>query len=94
MFLIDEKGLYISYQNTMNLAHPRPTKITARELEVLRCLSQGMSANEIGEKLGTSHRTVDAHKQNLFMKMGVSNSAGLVQKANDLNLLGKKKFKI
>jgi DNA-binding CsgD family transcriptional regulator len=93
MFLIDEKGLYISLENSMDLMHPRPTRITVRELEVLKCLSQGMSAAEIGEKLGTSHRTVDAHKKNLFMKMGVSNSAALVQKANDLNLIGKKKLR-
>jgi DNA-binding CsgD family transcriptional regulator len=93
MFLIDEKGLYFSIYNSMELINPRPTRITLRELEVLKCLSQGMSSVEIGDQLGTSHRTVEAHKKNLFMKMGVSNSAALIQKANDLNLIGKKKFR-
>jgi len=52
--------------------------LTERELEVLLKVCNGLSNNEIGEKLFISPKTVEVHKSNIFRKTGVKNSAQLV----------------
>lgn len=46
--------------------------LTARELEVLQLLAQGMANRAIAEALFISERTVQSHLANIFAKMGVS----------------------
>jgi DNA-binding NarL/FixJ family response regulator len=52
--------------------------LSERELEVLITVCNGLSNNEIGEKLFISPKTVEVHKSNIFKKTGVRNSAQLV----------------
>ena len=52
--------------------------LSARETEVLRLLCQQKTAKEIGEILFITQRTAEGHKNNLFVKTGVKNIAGLV----------------
>jgi len=52
--------------------------ITKREIEVLELICKGMSNTEIAEKLFISKRTVDKHRENLLLKTGSKNTAGLV----------------
>lgn len=57
------------------------SQLTQRELEVLKLIAQGLSNNQIGEKLFISHRTVDTHRTNLMQKLNVHNIAGLIKVA-------------
>lgn len=50
-----------------------PVKLTARELEVARLAAQGLMNKEIAFKLGISTRTVEAHRNNVYRKLEVSN---------------------
>ena len=43
--------------------------LTARELDVLRCLAQGMTNREIGEKLIISETTVKTHISSILSKL-------------------------
>ncbi|TKC08374.1 response regulator transcription factor [Pedobacter polaris] len=52
--------------------------ITAREKEVLQLICKQFSSNEIAEKLFLSNRTVEGHRNNLLLKTGSRNTAGLV----------------
>lgn len=52
--------------------------LSERELEVLVKVCNGLSNNEIGDKLFISPKTVEVHKSNIFKKTGVKNSAQLV----------------
>ena len=62
-------------------------KLTKRESEILREVINGLSSNEISEKLFISSRTVDTHRFNIMKKFGVKNSAELVKKAlNDYSI--------
>ena len=61
--------------------------VTTRELEVLRLIAQGMTNNEIGEKIFISPLTVDSHRKNLIAKLGVKNTAALVRYASEHHLL-------
>ena len=47
-------------------------RLTARELEVLALVSQGLSNQEIAEKLFLSEKTVKNHLTNTFRKIGVT----------------------
>lgn len=52
--------------------------LSERELEVLRGICQERTTAEIGEKLFVSPRTVEFHRNNLLLKTGARNTAGLV----------------
>ena len=54
-------------------------EFTGRELEILNLLADGFTNQEIADKLFTSKRTVEGHRQNLIDKTGVRNTAALVK---------------
>lgn len=53
-------------------------ELSERETEVLKLISMQKTAKEIGEILFITGRTVEGHKNNLFIKTGAKNIAGLV----------------
>jgi DNA-binding NarL/FixJ family response regulator len=61
--------------------------LTKRELEILNLIIDEHTNVEIGEKLFISPRTVDTHRRNLLLKIGVKNTAGLVKYALQHNLI-------
>lgn len=62
-------------QNVTNLQQYKEEKerkqLTPRELEVLKCIVDGLSNQEIAEKLVVSIHTSKAHVCNIFRKLGV-----------------------
>ena len=50
-----------------------PGGLTAREVEVLRLLVEGLTYAQIAEKLFVSRRTVNAHVTSIYSKLGVNN---------------------
>jgi DNA-binding CsgD family transcriptional regulator len=62
--------------------------LTARELEALAFLAQGLSARTIAARMGLSPRTVNKHLGNLYRKLGTHDRLMAVSKAHDLGLLG------
>jgi len=59
---------------TFNAVDP----LSERELEVLRGICTELTTAEIAEKMFVSPRTVDFHRNNLLLKTGAKNAAGLV----------------
>jgi len=55
-----------------------PTGLTARELEVLTLLAEGLTPDELAAQLFISNRTVGTHIQNIFRKLGVRTRAQAV----------------
>lgn len=64
----------LNMQDEANLA----SKITKRELEVLKLIANGYTNEEVALKLEISKRTVDSHRQNLLSKFSCKNTAGLI----------------
>jgi DNA-binding NarL/FixJ family response regulator len=62
-------------------------EITSREKEVLQLVAHGYSTKQIADKLSISIRTVESHRINMLRKMKVSNSAELIKKSMQLNLI-------
>lgn len=58
--------------------HAIPIELTAREKEVLTLICKEQSNSEIADNLNLSIRTVEGHRNNLLMKIGCKNTAGLV----------------
>lgn len=56
----------------------KKSELTQREEEVLYRICQGFSNQEIAAQLNLSKRTVDKHRENLLLKTGSKNTAGLV----------------
>jgi ATP/maltotriose-dependent transcriptional regulator MalT len=72
---LQELGAVHSLQQLEALVQPRPPsapgQLTARELEVLRLVAQGMTNRQIAEALVLSERTVINHVSHIFAKIGV-----------------------
>lgn len=62
--------------------------ITARELEVLALMAQGLSNQEIAAHLFLSLNTVKTHISNIFSKLDVQRRTQAVQRAKALGVLG------
>jgi len=61
---------------------------TKREYEVLQLIAEGHTNQQIADKLFTSRRTVEGHRQALMNKAGVSNSAALIRYAFRYKMIG------
>lgn len=57
--------------------------LSTRELEVLKLIANGLTNQEISEKLFLSPLTVDSHRKNLIIKLGAKNTASLISIANN-----------
>lgn len=55
--------------------------LTKREKEILQLISEGLTNNQIAEKLFISPLTVDSHLKNLLTKLNVNNTASLIKLA-------------
>ena len=53
-----------------------PAGLTAREVDVLRLVSRGLSSKDIAARLVISPKTVRNHIEHIYVKIGVSNRAG------------------
>ena len=54
---------------------------TKREIEIIKCISEGYSNKKIAEKLHISEGTVKKHRNNISKKSGCKNSVELIKKS-------------
>ena len=54
------------------------SRLTDRELEILRLIGQGKDTHEIADTLHISNKTVDTHRAHLRQKLGLKNNAELI----------------
>jgi DNA-binding CsgD family transcriptional regulator len=66
--------------NKKNSAHIEINnqKLSIREIQVLGLIMQGLTNNEIAEKLFISFETVRSHRKNILEKTGAKNTAALI----------------
>lgn len=80
--VVIDGGKYFSQVLLLRMVNNRDNSLninlTNRELDVLRYLCKGLSANEIAEKLFISPRTVEKHRSDLLLRTGTPNSISLV----------------
>jgi len=61
--------------------------LSRREKEILHYIASDLTSQQIADKLFVSKRTIDNHRLNLLMKLGVKNVAALVKKGIQLGLI-------
>ena len=61
--------------------------ITRREKEVITLITEEFTNDEIATKLDISRRTVEGHRKNILLKLGLKNTAGLVRFAVENSLV-------
>ena len=61
--------------------------LTPREFQVLDMVVEGLSTNEIAERIGLSKKTVESHRYSLSHKLGVRNAVELVHYVREHGLL-------
>lgn len=54
-------------------------KLSEREIEVIRLMSEGLTSSDIAEKLFLSEHTVKTHRKNILKKLNLNNSSQVVQ---------------
>jgi len=57
------------------------SRLTLREIEVLRLLSDGSTSKDIAQRLGISPKTAQAHRENIKNKLGLRSTAEMVRYA-------------
>ena len=76
--------------NQVVLGAPTPARglgLSRREREVLIAIAEGLSANETGERLGVSLRTVQTHRERIRAKLNIRTVAGLTRFAVENGLI-------
>lgn len=58
---------------------PDISKLSEREIDVLKLIKDGLSSKEIADKLFLSSRTVEVHRSNILKKLNLKNTASLLK---------------
>jgi DNA-binding CsgD family transcriptional regulator len=61
--------------------------LSGRELEVLRLIDQGLSNQEIADRLVVAASTIKTHINNIYGKLGVQTRVQVIHRAQELGLL-------
>ena len=64
-----------------------PDGLTAREVEVLRLVAQGMTNRQVAEQLILSTHTINWYLTSIYSKLDVSSRAAATRRASELHLL-------
>jgi DNA-binding CsgD family transcriptional regulator len=71
-----------------DLSRPPVSALSAREREVLAALADGLTNQELAERLFISERTANRHLSNIFTKLGVRNRTAAARVAIEAGLAG------
>jgi two-component system, NarL family, response regulator LiaR len=89
--VVVEKKLYVKElsENEKEQLETERQKLglSTRELEVLQLMAEGLSNQEIADRLFLSLATVKTHSSNLFLKLDVKRRTQAVEKARQLKLI-------
>lgn len=77
----------VKEQRKADLSKARASHLSDRELAVLTLLAEGLSNQEIADRLFVSLNTVKTHLSNVYMKLSVTRRTQAVQKAQQMGIL-------
>ncbi|MFK7757451.1 MAG: DNA-binding response regulator [Flavobacteriales bacterium] len=69
-----------------------PIKLSVREIEVIKLISEGYTNSQIADKLYLSSHTINTHRKNIMAKLGVNNTAAIVMYAVKSKIISPNRF--
>jgi DNA-binding NarL/FixJ family response regulator len=78
---LDADGILLAGPDDDEAAGAYRERLTAREIEVLERLAEGLSNRAIAERLGISDQTVKFHVASVMAKLGAANRTDAVRRA-------------
>ena len=84
---VSEKIATIVLQQQRKLEQPEEPKLTDRELEILKLISQEYSNAQIANTLFISERTVETHRKNMLRKTSNKTIVGLLKYALERQII-------
>ncbi|MGB0523883.1 MAG: response regulator [Flammeovirgaceae bacterium] len=85
--VVKEGGSFFGQGVPLTFNHQEKIKLTARELQVLRLVAQGLSSAEIADKLNNAVTTVETHRRNMLNKFSAKNMIDLIRIAESMGYL-------
>lgn len=76
-----------SAEFTLDEAVLKKSGVTKREYEVLGLIAEGLSNQEIADRLFVSTSTVKTHTSNLFLKLDASRRTEAIAKAREMRII-------
>lgn len=70
-----------TYKPVENTEEKQTRDLSQREIEILKLIADGLTNAEIADKIFTSKRTVETHRQNIIEKTKAKNTAALIKYA-------------
>jgi DNA-binding NarL/FixJ family response regulator len=61
-------------------------RLSRREAQILKMISEGMPNKEIADTLSLSVQTIETHRKNINQKLQVSSLMDLINKVHEMNL--------
>lgn len=65
----------------------RTDDLSQREIDIIRLIADEKTTSQIADQLFLSKHTVETHRKNILLKLGLKNSAGLIKYAMKNNLI-------
>lgn len=79
--------LKLQHKKTARQFYPNPVKFSEKELNILKCIAQDKTTEEISKEVFLSPRTIETIRQKMKEKVGAKTIAGLVMYAMRNKLL-------
>ncbi len=93
-YVLESRIMPVEVVNDLDITQPQKSTnpimieaLSAREIEVLRLIADGLSNGEIAQKLFLTVGTVKVHSRNIYGKLGANNRTQAVTQAQKFNLL-------
>ena len=87
---VNQGNLFLCEEIDIMLKDKKDVKVTwysPREKEVLQYIADGFTTGEIAKKIYRDNETVKTHRRNLLIKLDAINTAAMVRKACEQNLV-------
>jgi DNA-binding CsgD family transcriptional regulator len=85
--VVVEKHIMAGPDFVLNRKEADSLRLSNRELEVLQLIADGLSNQQIAERLFVSLNTIKTHTSNLFLKLEVERRTQAIEKAKRLSLI-------
>jgi len=82
----DLKDRYFSSM-LMGQEDDKKKELTFKEIEIVKLIAEGLTSQEIGDKLFISKRTVETHRHNILKKLDLPNAAQLISYAKEKGIV-------